>query len=73
MAGACGLRLGCDQQMSPAEVIQHLMAGVSMETGYAQRDQLKVKVTEQSDTRAWAMFNEHDENVTTEFVMRKPP
>ena len=46
--------------MKPAEVIQHLMAGISMET-----------VTEQSDARAWAMLQEHDENVTIEFVMRK--
>ena len=57
-------------QMNPAEVIQHLMAGVCMETGYEHRDvKLKVNVTENSDTRAWAMLNEHDENIEVEFVM----
>ena len=59
-------------QMNPAEVIQHLMAGISMETGYEQRDmKLKVNVTEQSDIRIWAMLQEHDENIEIEFVMRK--
>ena len=52
-------------QMNPAEAIQHLMAGISMETGYEQHDMmLKVNVTEQSDTHAWAMLEQNDENFT---------
>ena len=48
------------------------MAGISMETGYAQRNvKLKVNVTEQSDARAWAVSQEHDENIEIEFVTRK--
>ena len=59
-------------QMNPAEVMQHLMAGICMETGYEQRDiKLKVNLIENSDTRAWAMLNEHDENIEVEFVMCK--
>ena len=60
-------------QMNLAEVIQHLMAmaGISRETGYELRDmKLKVNVTEQSDTCAWAMLQEQDENIEVELVMR---
>ena len=72
MAGMDFASAATSAQMNPAEVIQHLMAGTSMETGYEQRDvKLKVNVIEQSDTRAWAMLREHDENIEVEFVLRK--
>ena len=59
-------------QMNLAEVVQHLMAGICMETGYEQSDlKLKVNVTESSDACVWAMLNEHDEKIDIEFVMRK--
>ena len=72
MAGVDFASASTSVQMNPAEVTQHLMAGISMETGYEQRDmKLKVNVTEQSDASACATLNEHDESIKIEFVMHE--
>ena len=48
-------------QMNPAEAIQHLKAGISMETGYEQRDiKIAMNVDEQSDARVQAMLEEQE-------------
>ena len=71
--GWYGHRLGCNQRPHESGCSDLRNRGwYFVGTGIEPRDvKLKANVTDDSDTRVWAMLQEQDENLTIEFAHRK--